>query len=80
METISRILAKLNGISNIPIITKLLNTSIVMVMMQKSVGERLQIISMPSIQEFQDLIVLLGISLSIPMSFQVNIDTVLALF
>ena len=41
--------------------------------MPKYDGERLLIISMPSILEFQDLIVLLGISLSIPMSFQVCI-------
>ena len=40
-------------------------------MMPKYDGERLLIISMPSILEFQDLIVLLGISLSTPMSFQV---------
>ena len=73
LVTISPILVKENGINNTQITTKLLNTSIVMVMMPKYDGERLLIISMPSILEFQDLIVLLGISLSIPMSFQVCI-------
>ena len=75
LVTISPILVKESGINSTQITTKLLNTSIVMVMMPKYDGERLLIISMPSILEFQDLIVLLGISLSIPMSFQVcNLD------
>ena len=73
LVTILPILVKENGINSTQITTKLLNTSIVMVMMPKYDGERLLIISMPSILEFQDLIVLLGISLSIPMSFQVCI-------